>query len=398
MGSDVKPTSEATSAANLPSVDFSSVLTRTIESIRDDPAQLRNAIYELARIKLQKEASAKSPPLSILETRRLMLALETAIERVETFSSQQDISQANQSPHGITGNTGIDFGPFAAARDPVVVIDRPPAREHASHAAAASSAATSKRNVTGWPRRLGAGPLARTAAVTAVAAALIVIAGRQFAPLGGAPAALSAFMPKVFRSDPSMQGTAENAPQQQPAAAAPSTALPLPSVYGVYAISDGQLAELTALPGRVPDPKVFMSTPINAPSHITLPDGKLTFIVYRRDIASAAPERVPVRVIAKVMRAMTFNAGQANTASVGDQWTIRGTSYDLRVAPVTDNAEMLMLRPESPDFAFPAGRYGLVLKGQAYDFTVAGDIVEPAQCLERVEATNGAFYSECRHP
>jgi len=141
-----------------------------------------------------------------------------------------------------------------------------------------------------------------------------------------------------------------------------------------------------------------MSTPINAPSHITLPDGKLTFIVYRRDIANAAPERVPVRVIAKVMRTMAFNAGQANTTSVGDQWTIRGTSYDLRVAPVTDNAEMLMLRPENPDFVFPAGRYGLVLKGQAYDFTVAGEIVEPAQCLERVEAANGAFYSECRHP
>jgi len=252
MGSDIKPTSEATSAANLPSVDFSSVLTRTIESIRDDPAQLRNAIYELARVKLQKEAAAKSPPLSILETRRLMLALETAIERVETFSSQQDVSQARQSLHGIAGNTGIDLESFAAAHDPMLVIDQPPGREHTPHAAPTSPAATSKRNVTGWLRRLGAGPLARTAVVTAVAVALIVIAGRQFAPVGRTPAALSAFMPKVLRSDPPAQGAAETTPPQpkpqpQPAAA-PSTALPLPSAYGVYAISDGQLDELTALP------------------------------------------------------------------------------------------------------------------------------------------------------
>jgi len=54
-----------------------------------------------------------------------------------------------------------------------------------------------------------------------------------------------------------------------------------------------------------------------------------------------------------------------------------------------------MLRPED-NFVFPAGRYGLVYKGQAYDFTVAGRITEAAQCLERIEAVNGAFYSECR--
>ena len=81
-----------------------------------------------------------------------------------------------------------------------------------------------------------------------------------------------------------------------------------------------------------------------------------------------------------------------------DEWAIRGTSYDLRVAPVNGNAEMLLLRPGNPDFVFPAGRYGLVLKGQAFDFSVAGPITESVQCLERVAAANGNFYSECRSP
>jgi hypothetical protein len=39
-----------------------------------------------------------------------------------------------------------------------------------------------------------------------------------------------------------------------------------------------------------------------------------------------------------------------------------------------------------------------VIKGLAYDFSVAGQISDPLQCLERVEAANGAFYSACRTP
>ena len=39
----------------------------------------------------------------------------------------------------------------------------------------------------------------------------------------------------------------------------------------------------------------------------------------------------------------------------------------------------------------PAGRYALVIKGQAYDFTVAGPITDAAQCLERVDAATARF-------
>ena len=129
-----------------------------------------------------------------------------------------------------------------------------------------------------------------------------------------------------------------------------------------------------------------------------LPNGRISFIVFRRDMTASAPDRVAVRVIARIIRGMTFDAGgQASTATLENEWTIRSTSYDLRVAPLNDNAEMLLLRPEN-DFAFPPGRYGLVLKGQAYDFSVAGPITEPVQCLEHVAAANGNFYSECRRP
>jgi hypothetical protein len=88
--------------------------------------------------------------------------------------------------------------------------------------------------------------------------------------------------------------------------------------------------------------------------------------------------------------------GKAETARLDDVWTVRNISYDFRVAPIRENPEMLLLRPENPEFKFAPGRYALVVKGHAYDFTVAGEITETAQCLERTEAANGTFYSECR--
>ena len=142
-----------------------------------------------------------------------------------------------------------------------------------------------------------------------------------------------------------------------------------------------------------------MSALIKTPSRADLPDGRAAFIVFRRDIATSAPDRVSVRVIAKVERAMTFDSrGSANIAEVEDEWAIRNISYELRVMPVNENPEMLLLQPENSEFELPSGRYGLVLKGQAYDFTVAGSATEASHCLERTVAAHGTFYSECRNP
>jgi hypothetical protein len=63
-------------AAKSSEVDFAIVLSRVIGSMERDPAQLRSAVYELARIKLQTELS-----INVSEKRDLALALESAIER-----------------------------------------------------------------------------------------------------------------------------------------------------------------------------------------------------------------------------------------------------------------------------------------------------------------------------
>ena len=173
--------------------------------------------------------------------------------------------------------------------------------------------------------------------------------------------------------------------------------MPLPTEYGVYAVANGRLIELDLLPIRAPDQRVAISALISTPSRIHLPLGQLQFVVFRRDLATNAPDRVSVRVVARVVRALTFGpTGDAKVANVDGSWVVRSSSYQMKVAPVPDNPEMIVIRPDT-DLVFPAGRYALVLKGVAYDFTLDGPLTDPAHCLERTDALNKPVYTECRN-
>ena len=374
-------------AAKSSEVDFAIVLSRVIASIENDPAQLRSAVYELARIKLQTELS-----INVSEKRDLALALESAIERVETVSSKHDHVKVLQSLDRFTNRSEVDAYE--------VTIEGREAAPISKHLPSfLTRAVDGSRKVESWT---GTAPLVRAAVVAVLGIVLCTVLDRQFGVFGRQPPQpFASVVHKVERpkTKPVIQASADGVQTPITTPSTQSLGFPLPSVYGVYAVSDGQLHELEPLVGRVPDQRVFMSTPVKSPSRTVLPDGRTVFIIYRRDAANGAPERVSVRVIAKVLRAMTFNtARQASTTNVQDTWTIRNISYDFRVAPLGEGSEMLMIRPESEDFVFPAGRYGLVIKGQAYDFTIAGPITEPAQCLEGIKAENGTFYSECRRP
>ena len=382
-----------------PEVDFALVLSRVIASAEDDPAQLRNIVYELARIKLQEEVLRKGPSTNSLGTRDLTVALESAIERVETIHSKHDNLQPIQSLDRLTDSSELIVKPQKPAR----ISNQESARIYTDHLSTFWFRETAPPPIPNRTWLPGAAPLLRGALVAILAVVVFVVLDRQFGLFGSR--ASQALAPLVHKIE---KVTSKLAPAQTPGESTPSTTtlrsqssgIPLPSVYGIYSVSGGRLHELEPLVvGRVPDQRVFMSTPIKTPSRTVLPDGRTEFIIYRRDIANNAPDRITVRVIAKVLRAMTFNAtGQASTTNMDDSWTIRNVSYDFRIAPLGESSEMLVVRPAKEDFVLPAGRYALVVKGQAYDFTVAGPITEAAQCLERVDAANGTFYSECGRP
>ena len=84
-------------SAKLSEIEFAIVLSRVIGSIENDPAQLRNAVYELARIKLRTELSQREAPINVSEKGDLALALESAIDRVETVYSKRDHLRVLQS-------------------------------------------------------------------------------------------------------------------------------------------------------------------------------------------------------------------------------------------------------------------------------------------------------------
>src|SRR5262249_52963181 len=109
-------------AARLPEVELAVILCRVIESIEHHPAQLRNAVYELARIKLRKEVSRTHPVISL---GRLTLALESAIESVETIYSRHDELRALRSLHRLVERSEIGWSEVTIKpREPLLIIDQ----------------------------------------------------------------------------------------------------------------------------------------------------------------------------------------------------------------------------------------------------------------------------------
>jgi len=211
------------------------------------------------------------------------------------------------------------------------------------------------------------------------------------------------YAPSRF-SAPAQTASAAPTPSVMPAPpakplgeSAQALGFPLPSVYGVYAVSAGKLFELDPLPLKVPDPRVAISAMIGSVSRVTIRDGKLQFIIFRRDLVSSAPTEMFVRVVARVARETKFSEAQpATTTTIAGQWAVRSKSYEFRVAPLGDNPEMIVLHPADPQLSLLPGRYALVVAGRGYDFTVDGQVTDTAQCLERADVVGGAVYSECR--
>jgi hypothetical protein len=364
-------------------VEFALLLSKMIDTVKEDPEQLRLTIYDFARTKLKNDLSWADEE----ERKRLLGALENAIIGVEQFSQRPTPPRQPQLP-GFSGQSAESASRIDASSlrwiDPE--IDTPPDARFGSGAKAASKRATILRNLPVF---------LMIVIVTASALGAFYLQRR----------ALLRDSSKVVRSDRASGAAKTDEPAANSASAAkieipsppPKPSFPVPSVYGVYALHNDTVSELEALSTQVPDRRVAVSTPITSPSRTILPDGDIKFIVFRRDIAASAPEKVDVRVIAQVMRAIAFDAsGKRSITPVSDAWSIRNISHVFRVRPIPGNSEMVLIQPENATASLPPGRYALALQGQAYDFAIAGQIKDVNQCLERTEAANGTFYSECQ--
>lgn len=508
-------------------VDYYAVLSRAIDASKNNPEQVRSAIYDLARVNMHREILWQQPEISDADLRRHFLALEDAIKRIEAENFDNHVFRADEPVHRLEAQAGTAEKPPAktkpageqpqifrttrAAPEPYVFEDavfveaataRPPAVD-VTHIVEALDVEPHRQpepppqeievahvavpveveqgdvepvdpeppQSNEWqpeppptpvdldaqyaqfeaakgheppvqthgelvvlapepPMAMQSGPMLQVAPhvivdyhppsrefaypepprrrfrdgigsfIQLTAAALLAVA--MFAVmtgqlnirwLGNKPqtAAVTA-APQAAPPAPIAA-----APAVVAAPAPPPPPFPMPATYGVYVLNNDKLTELDRFTIRVPDARVPISPEIREPSRVVVPDGKVAFVVFRRELVNGAPEKVPVRVVARIAREMTFTDGKAATNNVDNLWRIRNSAFDFRVAPVNDNRELIVIRPDA-DFVLPAGRYALVINGQGYDFAVAGKITSPQQCLERIETVNGAIYSECRSP
>jgi hypothetical protein len=348
-----------------------------IDSVKHDPVQLREAIYELARHKLEEQFTHADAGEIQQQTKN---ALEVAIRGVEVFfkKDEQDdklLQQAAGHPPTIPAN--VDYSSklitYSLAKDD--------ANSQSEAISTLGSSAIGKRFATPF----------RLLTVIAVFSVLLVVVQQR--------ATLSLLLHNARVDDPSSTSVTVRIPPVSTNTSQPQSALPkfsalLPTTYGIYAISDGKLFELKLLPGRAPDMRVAISAAIEDPSQTTLPSGRVKFIVFRREAGSNNLERAEVRLIAKVTRSMAYDEGKLNISDE-DKWVIRNISIPYRMAPIKDSPEMDEIVSENPEAELSSGRYALILKNQAYDFSIAGPLTDPRHCLERLTASNGTFYSQC---
>jgi hypothetical protein len=367
-----------------PEVEFALVLARTIESIKTDPEQLRGAVYELARQKLREQFSHEDAA----QVPQLTAALEVAIRGVEEHARKDAARQSltfnpGSAPLAITDGRYL---PELEVLEPVGSDPyEGPARVRPPRWITDPEEKSSRKRLSfGAPLRI-----MLVIGVVLIAALLVMQRTGQLGRLWGAPSAEAARENAVTaKVDPPPAAVAPEPPKV--------TRL-LPTSFGIYAIDGEKLYELDPLQGRAPDIRVAVSAAIMTPSKTVLPDGNVRFIVFRRDSGNSAPDQADVRVVAKIDQATTFDAaGKPVVGKAEENWVIRNISFPYRTAPVKENPEMYEVQSKDPDVALTPGRYALVIKGQAYDFTVAGTVSDDRQCLARLAAANGTFYSACQ--
>jgi hypothetical protein len=358
-------------------VEFALVISRMIDSVKDRPEDIRQLIYDLARYKLREQL----PQANVDQKQRTQQALEIAIRGVEAFSEKRVYKGALQSRLNGPGPTATDHR--HASPDLIPQVGPGSHLNVDSH-----------QNVAGSEHTHSPRPhLRRAAAMIAIVVAILVTV-QQRERLLFLTHSLSRLEWKTAIEERSATSQVSN--HSEPAPPPAKSATLRPTDYGVYAISNDALINLSLLPGRPPDIRIAVSAALTIPGRTILPNGHPKFIVFRRDLASGIGDRAEVRIIAKVAR--EFSANVAGEKTGDDTWVIRNVSFPFRSSPVNDNPEMYELHSEDPALELTPGRYALVLKNQAYDFSVEGKAVDPRQCIERIVASEGTFYSDCKKP
>jgi hypothetical protein len=356
-------------------VQFALVISRMLETVKNDPEFRRQLVYDLARYKLQEQftyADAKN-------IEQMKRALEVAIDEVEKFSREQAPLERLPS-HLLTSSKPEEMGGQLLP--------------------AAAPALRSKIEISRGKWHAISGPLwpviKRTAAILLAACGVIVLISQR-EHLASLRHLVISQKQEAALVSPKPETTVTKPELAAPAAPLPKPTRVLPTDYGIYAVVDDRsLAELSAIGVIAPDMRTAISPEFKKPDRPHLPNGRVKFIVFRREAANSIPERVEIRAVAKIAREFSTDAAGKPLSGGDDVAVIRNFSYPFRASPIASAPEMYELHAGGSELELPPGHYVLSLGTRAYYFQVDGEITDPMQCLERVVAGNGTFYAPCK--
>lgn len=413
-------------------MDYYTLLRRKIDAIRNDPHQSRRIVYDLARYALKNKAFTRDPLLTSAEIDEQLIALEKAIARVEANAESKDAirrrgrrlnsgEDENPAKNGSSSSSGDDFDVVrqpsrrsSSRRDLVVLPPREPVRHG--------------RDVD-FPEPYYPPPANPAPTVSAETAALIQLLANErksatrraiswfdgifrlaivaaiglgvYAVWSGRISDVTRFLGPAspFTAPPAESVVAPAVPFLPPVESAKQEpSIPLPKIYGVYGLYNDRLISLEKIPTEQVDPRRPNVRQTTAPSRSVFPDGRVSFTIYQRDLANSAPITVPVRFAARIASTMRFGPGGTlvTVKPEVETWLIHTAGFDFRVLPVPDQSEMVLVRPEDPDFELPPGRYALIVGDEPYGFSVAGDVTDPRACVEGTVTNRGQVFYECR--
>src|SRR5271168_980045 len=93
--------------------DYYAVLTRKIQETSDDPAKMREVVYEAARLALRWQVQEQWPELSIIQSKRQMSELEDAIARLEVDAASSSGRGKTEPGNAVAGFKATQQGLIA---------------------------------------------------------------------------------------------------------------------------------------------------------------------------------------------------------------------------------------------------------------------------------------------
>ena len=420
------------------SVNYFSILTEAIQNTERNSAQLRALVYERARFHLKREVLFGHSSLGLAELVRQINDLELAIARIEANAVDRPLFPAYRQPANaveirhaasdvavqpvppiLTESANTDIDPVSTAEyfDPIPTRDQfgtnqgwETLNRHVRAATRLVSLVLIGFLFIGlvfmgsalWYFPKNSSSVATVSNETSVGDTTGRIS-EALSKVSEPASRLGAIADKVGAiaaakvSEKVSPASISNGNSAASVNSSPKVPYPLPTAFGIYVLHNNKLTELETLPISVPDSRIAISAEIKKPSPLEISDPKPAFILFRRDLLNNAPQKIALRVVARMTRETKIVDGKAKVVDGEETWRIRNISREINVAPIPGQPEMVIARVDD-NAPLAAGRYTLVLNRMGYDFKINGPQQSLEFCLEGFETKDGSVYSQCRAP